>query len=200
MTRAANYWLPSHTSRRPIIPNQQKYIDDRFKDTPKRRERASQRAFGLGDGWASRLLMELEEPYFYSLHMYHLDLPETYTNPAIVFRELPTKQIIHRIKDCFIAPYYYKLEVSKGSQNTSSPKLHVHLIANKDAGLLKLPRDGQMIKPIPSIEDYERVVKYLCKPKLGDSEEVRQILDKERKRLARLPSRSFPRTSGVIWK
>ena len=183
---------------RDILTQPPYYKPDEFKDSPYRRARATKRAFGYGDGWASRLFMDLEDPYQYSLHPTHLGMEARYNHHLNIFRHLSVAQIIEQLKQLIEPPFHYKFEVGKGWDD-HLPRLHFHLIADGSAGLLDIPRTGQLIKPIPTVQDFENVVSYLSKPKLAHTPELEQALKAERKRLRLSGQKRFPRTAGCIW-
>jgi hypothetical protein len=75
------------------------------------------------------------------------------------------------IKQQIEPPYMYKFEVGKGSFPTKLGDLHVHLIAEEDAGLLNISRSGEIIKPIQKGTE-AKVLRYMYKipvPLKGDA-------------------------------
>lgn len=180
---------------RDILTQTPYFKPDEFKDSPNRRARAINQAFGDGAGWASRLFMDLEDPHLYSLRAVHIGMSSRYEHYLNIFRYLPVQQVIAKLKKIISSPFYYKFEVGKGWDD-NLPRLHFHLIANGDAGLLDISRTGELIK-IPTLEDFERVIGYLSKPKLAYTPELEQALKTERERLS--GKTRFPRTAGCIW-
>jgi hypothetical protein len=92
----------------------------------------------------------------------------------------------------------YKLEVGKGSNASMAlGELHIHLIAEEDAGLLHIPRTGEIIKPIQRGTE-EKVLKYLYKPPVPLKGfaliEYRIGLMRVSKR-----GKKIPRVSGFVW-
>lgn len=117
-------------------------------------------------------------------------MPKKYSNPIVIFRCLAVKQIIFKLKELFNPPFYYKLEVGKAE------KLHIHLIAEKDAGLNELPRKTERIK---EGYNFEGLVRYLSKPNVAYSEQSLNYFQTEKRRLNKLGRKRFPRTSGYVF-
>jgi len=91
----------------------------------------------------------------------------------------------------------YKFEVGKGNASMALGELHVHLIAEEDAGLFHIPRTGEIIKPIQKGTE-EKVLKYLYKPPVPIKGfaliEYRIGLMRASKR-----GKTLPQVSGFIW-
>lgn len=168
------------------------FRDDRFKDSPNRRKRKTRLAFGTEDkkGWATKLLEALDEPYFYTLYPHiHLEFPDCYREPFIIFRHLPVYQLKERLKELLLLPFYFKFEIG------ISADLHIHVMANKNSGLLDIPRTGNVVK---EVYDFKGLVSYLSKPKIAYTTEHESLLEKEKSRLVRGGQKQFPNTSGTF--
>lgn len=155
---------------------------DAFSDSPRRRRMRAARALAPG-GWAERLLGSIEAPHGYSLHSGHLQLPDEAADPERLNDPANVALWGSAIRRELRGPLYYKLELGEGE------RVHCHVIAAHDAGLLQLPRDGKVIQPL---HDPPGWIAYLMKPpapytgtNLG-----RWMIARRRGRL--------PRLSGII--
>lgn len=169
------------------------YTPDYLKDSPKKRKRKAKKAFNKGQGWAAKLKRELKKPYFYSLHLEHLNLDPHYVCANGLFRELIILQIKQRLLELFERPFYFKIEVGKHRNSEKYPRLHVHVIAEVNAGLNHLARNGSVVKPVT---DFLGLIEYLSKPSLSESDLNESIFKDERRRRNKLGRKRFPRTSG----
>lgn len=172
-------------------PKDAVFRDDIFKDSPNRRQRKVKLAFGTEDkkSWAAKLYEALDEPYFYTLHPHtHLGFPDSYREPFMIFRDCAVEQLKQRLKELLLPPFYFKFEIGE------SGNLHVHVIANKNAGLMHIPRTGNVIK---KVYDYPRLISYLSKPKIAYTAEHEQLLAKEKSRLRNQGQKCFPKISGT---
>lgn len=126
-------------------------------------QRAAWRMFNRYQKPMTRLFGSLDQPHLYTLHAEHLDLPPVYGNSTSFQYH---RELINAWKDAlkekFNGTYFWRLEIAS--------RIHVHVIASHDAGLLDLPRTGEIVKPIkPGTE--LKLVAYLCKPRATSSPE-----------------------------
>lgn len=129
------------------------YPPDRFLDTTARNKRWVRDALSGGDGWAARLLGNLGDPHFYSLHACELGLPPECEDPRNSYSKANVKCWKGAIEASLAPPLWWKLELGN--------RIHVHIIADRDAGLPEILRGGELIK---RIADYEKLLLYLAKP------------------------------------
>lgn len=108
---------------------------------------------------AKRLLDNIDNLYLYSLHAKDLGLDEYYEDAYnFPLRSYdPTLRAVWeaKVKEHFGENYFLKIE--------HSTRMHVHLLADKDAGLLHIPRGGEVIKPVKAGDEI-KVLGYLYKP------------------------------------
>lgn len=167
------------------------FRDDIFKDSLNRRQRRAKQAFDTKEkkGWAVKLFEVLDEPYFYTLlPNTHLGFNKEYRNAFYIFRALPIAQMKLRVKELLNEPFYYKFEVGE------SGSLHIHLIANKEAGLSEISRNGRVIK---EVSNKVGLVEYLSKPRLSYSPTMEVLLKREKYRLRKQGQKRFSKTSGT---
>ncbi len=185
-----------------------RYSQSRFLNSAKKKKGRFNQAIKPGKP-AYRLFYELSEPfetYFYSLRHHHLELDRELAASRNLYDHEAIKLWKEQLKQAMDAPYFYKFEVGQ-RKDGSLGKLHVHLVADIDAGLLDIPRDGEIIKPISSFEDYGRVLRYLLKPPVASSalakaEYLKALIRIQRanKVLPRSKQRMGPpQVSGYVW-
>lgn len=131
-----------------------RHAPDAFSDSPRRRRMRAARALAPG-GWAERLLGSIEAPHGYSLHSGHLQLPAEAADPERLNDPDNVALWVSAIRRELRGPLYYKLELGEGE------RVHAHVIAAHDAGLLQLPRDGEIVQPL---YDPPGWIAYLMKP------------------------------------
>jgi hypothetical protein len=175
-------------------------VPSRFVNSNQTRTGRARRALKPGK-YGSRLFEELSYPFvpcLYSLQHHHLGLDATFARSELIYDPPAIEVWLSVIRQHIVPPYMYKLEVGKGNVSMALGELHVHLIAEEDAGLLHIPRTGEIIKPIQEGTE-EKVLKYLYKipvPLKGFALIEYQIglmrVSKKGKRL--------PQVSGFIWK
>lgn len=129
------------------------YPPDPFIDTTAKRRRKVCEDLEDGEGWAARLWGTLNEPHAYSLHAEHLGLPPRCADPTNFYCRENVALWKAAIDAAFTKPLHWKLELGE--------RVHVHLIADREAGLPHLPRGGELVK---SIYDLEGWLFYLAKP------------------------------------
>ncbi len=175
-------------------------VPSRFVDSNQTRTGRARRALKPGK-CGSRLFDELSypfEPCLYSLQHHHLGLDATFARSELIYDHPAIEVWLSVIRQHIVPPYMYKFEVGKGSNASMAlGELHVHLIAEEDAGLLHIPRTGEIIKPIQRGTE-EKVLKYLYKipvPIKGFALiEYRIGLMRASKR-----GKGLPQISGFIW-
>jgi hypothetical protein len=134
------------------------FARDKFYTTGRRREDAAKAALAKPTAWATKLFKQLDYPntpaYFYSLHMTHLGLPDTYADPRFIYYQAVVDEIKAAIAANIPKPYYYKLEVGQHSG------LHVHLIASTAPPLAHL--EGSRLAE--RVYEPFGLLRYLAKP------------------------------------
>ncbi len=175
-------------------------IPSRFVDSSQTRTGRARRALKPGK-YGSRLFNELSYPFvpcLYSLQHHHLGLDATFARSELIYDHPAIEVWLRAIRQQIEPPYMYKFEVGKGSNASMAlGELHVHLIAEEDAGLLHIPRTGEIVKPIQKGTG-EKVLKYLYKvpvPLKGFA------LIEYQTGLMRVSKRGkgLPRVSGFVW-
>jgi hypothetical protein len=114
----------------------------RFIDSTKKKNGRFNRSYASGGG-VRRLWEELSYPfdhYHYSLKHHHLGIDKEFAASFLINDHLAIKAWKIVIRELFEPPYFYKFEVGKLNNRGALGLLHVHLIADVDAGLLHLPR------------------------------------------------------------
>jgi hypothetical protein len=140
------------------------WIPSRFVDSNQTRTGRARRALQQG-GPGTRLFEELSypfAPYLYSLHHHHLGLDATFARSELIYDHAAIEVWLGVIRQHIEPPYMYKFEVGKGSFLTKLGDLHVHLIADEDAGLPHISRSGEIIKPIRE-GTAEKLLRYMYK-------------------------------------
>lgn len=127
-----------------------------------------------------RLFGCLDRPHLYTLHAEHLGLEPEYGSCASFFYD---RELIdgwkNALKEKLEKPFFWKLE--------SASRVHCHAIASESAGLLNIPRDGEVVKRIKP-GDEMKVARYLYKPHAVYSEEnLAQWIEGRRQHLGHLP-------------
>ncbi len=120
-------------------------IAARFVESGKRQESSAKRA------WPSmqRALRGMERPALYSLSLTtDLGLDEGYEAPDGLFKPAVLELIRGKLQRAFADTFYFVVEVGECG------RLHVHAIACADSCLLKLPDDGETVKPIVKGTEY----------------------------------------------
>jgi hypothetical protein len=146
-----------------------------------RRHIKLQRAFGSGRGWAVRLGSTVD-PAHYSIHAPRLGLPDACADPARLFDPANIRLWKGAIRECFSGPLYWTLELG-------NDRVHPHVIADVDAGLLELPRTGEIVKPCA---DYlPQLVRYLSGPLEYNARNLALWLEAKRRG-------KLPRLSGTM--
>ncbi len=174
-------------------------VPSRFVDSNQTRTGRARRALKPGK-CGSRLFEELSypfEPCLYSLQHHHLGLDATFARSELIYDHPAIEVWLSVIRQHIVPPYMYKFEVGKGNASMALGELHVHLIAEEDAGLFHIPRTGEIIKPIQKGTE-EKVLKYLYKvpvPLKGFALIEYQIgLMRVSKR-----GKKIPKVSGFVW-
>ncbi len=175
------------------------HIPSRFRDSNQTRTSRARRALKPGRHGA-KLFEELSypfEPCLYSLHHTHLGLGADFARSELIYDHPAIEVWLMAIGQKIEAPYMYKFEVGKGSSPMTLGDLHVHLIAEEDAGLLHISRSGKIIKPIQKGTE-EKVLRYMYKtpvPLKGNALIEHHIgLIRATKQ-----GKSIPKVSGFVW-
>lgn len=129
------------------------YPRDHFLETTSRKSSRVREALGNGEGWACRLHAALKAPHAYTLHASHLGLPPSCSDPANFYSKANRELWQESIKKHFSGSLHWKLELAE--------RVHVHIIADENAGLPHIKRGGEVIKPITH---YEGWLFYIAKP------------------------------------
>jgi hypothetical protein len=187
------------------------FSHSRFLDSAQKKNGRFNRAIKPGNS-ASRLFKELSypfEPYHYSLHHHHLKIDKEMAASEYLYDHLILKAWKVRIRQLIEPPYFFKFEVGNEDTDGNLGDLHVHLIADVDAGLSWIPRNAksEIIKPIPDLANFRRLFIYLFKPGVGKSpkavEEYLAALARIAEENQRLPkSKQYkrpPQISGYVW-
>lgn len=125
---------------KPYFKRYAAYPRDPFIDTTAKRRRKVREDLEDGQGWAARLWGTLNEPHAYSLHAEHLGLPSRCGDPTNFYCRENVGLWKAAIDARFAKPLRWKLELGE--------RVHIHIIAGKEAGLLHLPHGSEMVKPI----------------------------------------------------
>ena len=181
----------------------------KFQNSRKKKQGRYNRASKPGSS-ADRLWRELSwpyDPYHYSLKHLHLGIDPKMAQSKYLYDYLAIKSWKDWVYELIKPPYFYKFEVGEEDENGNLGKLHVHLIADVDAGLLHIPRTGKVIKPVTDRDDFERRLIYLFKPGAYRSPkavkeyiEALARIDDENKGLPKSKQRKRPPLiSGYVW-
>lgn len=166
----------------------QGFNPDRFSGSTRKKCRKAKEALGDGEGWAARLLGSTSELCHYVLRSdKHLSLPKRFAAPSGFFDPAVVKAIREAIKSTLCGPLWWRLEVSENH-------LHVHVLADRYAGLPWLPRDGRLIRPVT---DLEGLLRYLSKCPLPRNDAFICLYLERQAEAKRLGTR-LPRTSGTM--
>lgn len=127
-----------------------------FIDSNKRISSQANRAFAP-DGPATILFALLRSPYFYTLFGEQLEVAVKYRHARCIRNGKALDVWRKALRKRFGGCYLYKFEVG-----LESDVIHVHVVAEKYAGLLELSRvDNQACKPVT---DPKGLIDYLEKP------------------------------------
>lgn len=137
------------------------------------------------------------EPALYSLHHKHLGLDADFARSDLIYDQPAIDVWRMVIREQIEPPYFWKLEVGKGSQLFELGDLHAHVIADLDAGLSHLSRNGEIVKLIEEGTE-KTLMKYLYKnpvPLKGYALiEYQTAMMRATKQAKRLPE-----LSGYVW-
>lgn len=112
--------------------------------------------FHKGKKPAARFFGCVNYAHLYSLHAEHLGLPAELAKPEHFFDHQAIDIWRAQIKQVLAPPFWYQIALGEN-------RIHCHVIASVDAGLLHLPRGGEVIKPI-DVDDLQGALSYLFKP------------------------------------
>ncbi len=156
-----------------------KHPPDFFYDSGTKRLTGALEALGNGEDWACRLVSVVPNLHFYSLRHTHLGLPAAAAAPERFLHHSTAACWKRAIKGQLSGSLYWRLELGDAG-------VHAHVLAADNAGLLHLPRGGEIVKPV---YDLLGAVAYLCKPAMFYTAE-NLALWLEAKRCAQLPNLS----------
>lgn len=169
------------------------FLPDRFVNS-KRQNKIKARKEVLKGGLFTQFIAEPINHYFYSLHLYeHFGLPKSDEEEYLIYDHKHLNILKHILAKHFQKPYYYCFQVG------IEGRLHVHLIADKYAGLLDLKRDTEVIKPV---YDFAGLLAYFYEPPvsiegLDDTEILRRLNIYEEFKHHIYPKK-LPRTRDLI--
>ncbi len=137
-------------------------IPSRFRIKRKQRNGRANRALRYdGPAWRLFKMLESKQPCFYSLHHDHLFLDKKHAAKHLIYDRAIVGIWDGAVRREIRPPYFYRLEVGKEG------KIHVHVIAAKDAGFLKYKKSYEKTRTIRIIKDTDadrhRVISYLQK-------------------------------------
>jgi hypothetical protein len=187
-------------------------IPSRFRIKRKQRNGLANRALAY-DGPARRLfeMLESKQACLFSLQHHHLFLDKKHTAKHLIYDRANIEIWKDAPREMIKPPYYYRLEVGKEG------KIHLHVIAAKDAGFLKYKKDYETrtIRVIKDTDDdRHRVISYLQKspvpifedcddvqsPKLPDFQERLDDYFNALKRAKREGYKDIPQLAGYIFR
>lgn len=128
---------------------------DFFYDSGGKRRDFVLEALGGGEGWVCRFLWPVPDPYRYNLHAEHLGLPPECAEAALLLCPRNVRWWVRALRAKLKGPLYWCLEVGENG------RVHVHVLAAGDAGLLHLPRGGEVVKRVYNLPG---LLEYLGKP------------------------------------
>jgi hypothetical protein len=163
----------------------------RFLDSTKRKNGRANRAL-REDGPATKLLDNLVHPHHYSLRYHHLGISKILSGRHLIYDHETIEIWLMVIKRLIRPPYFYKFEVGeKGG-------LHVHLIADVDAGLLHIPRPSRVVRPLQDRSKHAKaLLVYLSKPSVPKNDDALKEYKEAIEELAK-ENRRPPRVSGYV--
>jgi hypothetical protein len=164
-------------------------IPSRFKNSRKQKQGRANRAFRRG-GPAYKLAKSHKQTCLYTLHYHHLGLPKAFARASMIYDRHALKIWRDVLKKHFKKPYFYRFEVGRDG------RLHVHVLADIDAGLLWLPRSGKVVKPIQK-GTLIKVLIYLSKPPVPLSGQALKEYEEGCEEALRI-NKSLPRVSGYV--
>ncbi len=187
-------------------------IPSRFRIKRKQRNgRANQALAYDGPAWRLFKMLELGQACLYSLQYHHLCLDKKHAVKHLIYDRATIGVWKDAIRKRIRPPYFFCLEVGKEG------KIHVHIIAAKNAGFLKYKKDYETrtIRVIKDTDiDRHRVISYLQKspvsifedcddiqsPKLADFQERLDDYFNALKRAKREGFRDVPQLSGYVFR
>jgi hypothetical protein len=173
-------------------------IPPRLIRSPKRQNYRAKASLKAG-GSFRELLDILVDPHHYSLECRHLGIDRESANPKYLRDHIMLKAWKMVLKEKLEAPYFFKFEVGRFGRGKRD--LKVHVIADYDAGLLHIPRGGEVVKPITdTYKDYKTLMAYLRKPDTDQSDKAIAEIDEALKRIEKEGKyKRLPYTSGYEW-
>lgn len=136
-----------------VVPRDE--LPPEFVDSSKRINSQANRAFA-DDGPATALFAKLSNPYLFTVHGDKLGIAERYRHARCIRSKKALAVWRDALKETFTGCYLFKFEVA-----LESDELHVHLIADEQAGLPELVRGSKACKPVTNKKG---IIRYLNKP------------------------------------
>ncbi len=136
-----------------IVPRDE--LPYEFVDSDKRVTSSLTRAFAP-DGPATALFAKLADSYLFTVYGAALGVPERYRHARCIRSKKALSVWRDALKKHFAGCYLFKFEVG-----LDDDELHVHVVADKQAGLSELVRGSEQCKPVT---DKKGVIRYLKKP------------------------------------
>ncbi len=186
-------------------------IPSRFRIKRKQRNGRANRALRYdGPAWRLFKMLESGQACLFSLHHRHLCLDKKHAAKHLIYDRATVGIWDGAVRREIRPPYFYRLEVGKEG------KIHVHVIAAKDAGFLEYRKDYETrtIRVIKDTDaDRHRVISYLQKSpvpifedcddiqsaKLPDFQERLDDYFNALKRAQREGFRDVPQLSGYVF-
>lgn len=178
--------IKSDTKLQTVVPS-------RFKRSSQQQRGRANRALRPGAP-ANLLFKVLPEPYLYSLDNDHLQIPVELAQHEMIYQQLVLDVWLKKIRQEIRPPYFYKFEVGKEG---FKELLKVHLLANGDAGLLDVSRDGEVIKPF-RVGTEKTLMSYLYKPPVPFSLKALRVYEEALLRVGK-QGKALPKVSGYIF-
>ncbi len=167
-------------------------VPSRFKKSAQQQRGRANRALRPG-GPADLLFGALPDPHLYNLKHYHLGIDVSLAHKALIYERSVLDFWLNRVSEEVKSPFFYKFEVGAES---FKELLHVHLIADGNAGLLDVSREGEVIKAFrPGTEKV--LMSYLYKPPVPFSLSALEDFEKASLKLGR-QGKALPKVSGYV--
>jgi hypothetical protein len=153
----------------------------------KRISSQTNRAFKQG-GPAPALFAILVTPYLFTLYGEQLGIPVKYRHARCIRSKKALKIWRDALRKIFGGAYLFKFEVG-----LESDEIHVHMIADRDSGLLEMPRfDNPACKPVT---DPKGMIRYLEKPPCYP---IRKRVKEYLRAKKRVGDAKLPEVSGYV--
>ena len=158
-----------------------------FVESSKRISSQTNRSFAE-DGPATALFKILLTPYLYTLYGKHLGIPQKYRHARSIRNKNALRVWREALQKHFLGAFLYKFEVG-----LESDEIHVHVVADKYAGLLELARgNNEACKPVT---DSKGLIRYLEKPPCYP---IKKRVREYARALAKAKGSKLPKVSGYV--